>query len=100
LSLLFGDDAHHRAIRRDCLARLPHEPRPITPDRSFAEGSGQLRENRDESFVTFSRIQTTGRWPLLVLAINCSARESHYSYRKLFCNSFFRSVSTGSQTRI
>ena len=29
----------------------------------------------------------------LVMAINCSARESHYSERHFFCNTFFRFVS-------
>ena len=35
----------------------------------------------------------TGRWSKLVMAINCSARDSHYSERHYFCNIFFRFVS-------
>ena len=86
----------HWAIAADCLAQLPHESRPTTsPDVTSLKVSGQLREFMRASKPSSDQFNR----PLIKteMAINCSARESHYSYRHFFCNIFFRFVSTESQ---
>ena len=43
-----------------------------------------------ESESTFFTNQKSVRWSTYKLAINASARESHYSDRRFFCNTFFK----------
>jgi len=81
--------------RLDCLARLPHEPRPTTHLDSFSLKAPGKCENKDKSLVTFKRIKKQAADPTCS-GNQCSARESHYSYGQLFCNTFFRSVSSES----
>lgn len=96
LGLLFGEDAHHLGES----PRLPYAAaaRATSHLTLFCvEGSGQLRE-RDESSVTINEIKNRSADPACS-GNQCSARESHYSYRYYFCNTFFRCVATVSQSR-
>ena len=53
-----------------------------------------------ESESTFFTNQKSVRWSTYKLAINASARESHYSDRRFFCNPFFKTFVLQNQAQI
>jgi hypothetical protein len=84
--------------RLDCLRNYRTSHAPILPEFSSLKASGQHCENMRA--VNLQTIIQQAADPNSLLAINCSARESHYSERHYFCNIFFRFVSNEIQLQI
>jgi len=95
-----------------CLAKRPTTGRPPrlpcataaraaphnSPDSFSLKAPGNC-ENRDKSFSHLQRIKKQVADPSCS-GNQCSARDSHYSYGQLFCNTFFRRVSSEGQSCI
>jgi len=82
------------ALRNSRTSHAPHYPELI-----LVEGLPGNCEIKNESLVNLQNDSKTGRWSTCNGNQFAQRGESHYSYQDVFCNTFFRFVSTEYQLR-
>jgi hypothetical protein len=84
---LFSEGAQ-RGARQDCLARHHDHRAPNLPELNIAGGFRAIARKKMSASKPSNELQNQVADQISNLAINRSARESHYSDRRIFCNNY------------